>query len=98
MHDQDEIKVLCMLAEQRAILETLVAHLEKQDACIAAMDERLGRKIDAVHSCLLGKLDKMDERLRDVEKSGAVYGTTAGALISTLITMGLHLILGKSPH
>jgi hypothetical protein len=96
IRDQEETRMLCMLAEHGAILESIVERLERQENSIAVMDDRLGIRIDAVHSSLANRIDKIDDRLRTVEKSSAVYGTTAGALMSTLITVALNILLGKS--
>lgn len=93
---QDESRVLCVLAEHDAVLTVLADRMKQIENSISSMDDRLGRKVDATQQCLLDRIDRLDDRLRTVEKQSAVYGTTAGAIISTLITVGLNLLLGRN--
>lgn len=47
------------------------------------------------------KLDRVDERLRAVEKKAAVIGAVSGGVMSVgmaLITEGIHQFLGRSGH
>lgn len=94
--DEDQKKMLCMLAEHGAILTSIIKQIERHDARLSAMDERLTQEIRSAQASVCERVDRIDDRLRNVEKSSAVYGSTAGALMSTLITVGLHILLGKS--
>jgi transcriptional regulator len=94
--DEEQKKMICMLAEHGAILTSIVERLDRHDAYVAAIEERLSKEIKSAQKCVCERIDKIDDRLRNVEKSSAVYGSTAGAIMSTLITVGINLLIGKS--
>lgn len=85
---------MCTLTEHETILEQLERRLQAIETTLQQLNSKLDTKIDTTQSCLLARVDRLDDRLRSVEQKSAIYGTAGGAIISTLISVGIRLILG----
>lgn len=92
-NDDDIMKAMCTLAEHTAVLRSIVAKLDELGDRLEQTENKLEDRLHVAQQCLMGRIDRLDERLRATEKISATYGTVGGSLMSTLISLGLNLTL-----